>query len=289
MARFRDLEQRLDPYADDSNLQRATEILSSRREARRSDFVAGLSVVVLNLDSPELLGSILRGFNLARQDFEARGVQLELIVGDTGSADPRTLRLMNEPHPGLTFVRDLQYQFSRNNNQLFGLVKYATTLFLNNDVLIEGEPSALARAYDVHRKTGEIVSVVFDFPDGNTQHRGVEFLTSPEHFGLPFHPGAREPRQHNIGAESESSAVTGAFLMVGSALFSRLGGFDERYVAECQDVDLCLRANRLGVHCRVVDVGPLVHIENATRPKGEENWADRRRFIRRWSSYIETL
>jgi GT2 family glycosyltransferase len=72
-------------------------------------------------------------------------------------------------------------------------------------------------------------------------------------------------------------------------LFAKVGGFDERYAAECQDSDLCLRVNRLGVGCRVLDAGPLVHIENATRPKGEENWLDRALFIRRWSSYIEML
>ena len=83
--------------------------------------------------------------------------------------------------------------------------------------------------------------------------------------------------------------MTGAFLMIDSDLFARVGGFDEEYEAECQDIDLCLRVRRLGVKCRVLDAGRLVHIENATRPKGEENWSDRALFLRRWSSYIETL
>ena len=70
-------------------------------------------------------------------------------------------------------------------------------------------------------------------------------------------------------------------------LFDQLGGFSESYSAECQDIDLCLRAHRLGYATRVENLGQVVHLENATRPKGEENWSDRRLFMRRWSSYLE--
>jgi hypothetical protein len=36
-----------------------------------------------------------------------------------------------------------------------------------------------------------------------------------------------------------------------------------------------------------VNLGEIVHIENATRPKGEENFADRRRFLRKYGAYIQ--
>jgi GT2 family glycosyltransferase len=289
MARFRGLDVRLDPYVDDSNIKRSAEISRSRRITGRRNFSDGLSIVVLNLNSPDLLESILRGFELARLEFEARGTRIELILGDTGSSDPRTLRLINELPKGVRCVRNMRYHFSRNNNEVFELVEYATTLFLNNDVLISENPTAIMRSYAVHQRSREIVSVILDFPGGQTQHRGVYFLENSEHYGLPYHPGSGAPTEHAPGKEVQSPAVTGAFLMINSELFARLDGFDDRYLVECQDVDLCLRANRLGVGCRILDVGTLVHIENGTRPKGEENWPDRRRFTRLWSSYLETL
>ncbi len=40
--------------------------------------------------------------------------------------------------------------------------------------------------------------------------------------------------------------VMGAFLMIRTPLFTRLGGFDERYFVYFDDVDLCLSARRAG-------------------------------------------
>ena len=77
--------------------------------------------------------------------------------------------------------------------------------------------------------------------------------------------------------------------MVRSGLFAQVGGFDEAYQAECQDVDLCLRLKRLGYDIQIGDFGRLVHLENATRPTGEENWEDRSLYMRRWSGFVSTL
>jgi hypothetical protein len=33
----------------------------------------------------------------------------------------------------------------------------------------------------------------------------------------------------------------------------------------------------------------LVHLENATRLTGEENWEDRSLYMRRWSGFVSTL
>jgi hypothetical protein len=43
----------------------------------------------------------------------------------------------------------------------------------------------------------------------------------------------------------------------------------------------------MGRECKLYNGGPIVHLENATRPKGEVHERDRARFLRRWGSYIE--
>lgn len=290
MARFAGLDPRLDPYVSDPNVARAEAIGGSGVIGVRTPLAAGLSVVVLNRDSPELLDSVVAGFRAARPEFESAGVGCELIIGDTGSIDEEALRLLDAAESeGVSVTRGLRYQFSSNNNVLSQKVKYATTLFMNNDVLLARQPACLWVAYGVHRRTGDVVSVILDLDDGRIQHRGVDFLRDDGLYGLSFHPDAGKLIERRRLSESSWPAVTGAFLMIDSQLFVRIGGFDEAYVAECQDIDLCLRAHRLGIGCRVVDAGSVVHLENATRPKGEENWHDRQRFVRRWSSYVETL
>ena len=81
--------------------------------------------------------------------------------------------------------------------------------------------------------------------------------------------------------------MTGACLMVRSPVFAACGGFSTAYAAECQDVDLCLRARRLGQNVVLVNAGTIIHLENGTRPKQDENWKDRQLFMRRWSAFIE--
>lgn len=47
--------------------------------------------------------------------------------------------------------------------------------------------------------------------------------------------------------------VTGCCMMISTALFKRLVGFDDRYFMYSEDVDLCLRAHRLGAEVVVVN------------------------------------
>jgi GT2 family glycosyltransferase len=289
MARLASLDPRLDPYFGTTNFARAEVLDVTPKRLSKDPRASGLSIIVLNLDAPALLTSILTGFRLARNQFAVRGISCEVLIGDTGSTDPGVLQMMSDPPDGVTYVRGLPYHFSTNNNTLVEQSRYESLLFLNNDVLIDQNPSALVDAYELHVSTGEVVSVALDFEDGRVQHVGVDFLKDDRFFGLPFHPRAGETSMHQAGKDFRAASATGAFLMMYAHLFAELGGFDENYRSECQDIDLCLKAHRVGVGCRILDVGKIVHLENATRPTGEENWSDRRRFIRRWSSYIELL
>ena len=291
MARFTGLIPTLDPYRGTFNAERARRISMPRRTITPPDVVAGLSIIVLHKDRPELLERLWRGFTNLRELFEREGIAVELLLGDTGTTNPVAVDLLNEHPLGVTVVRDLTYQFSRCNNDLFERVRFDSVLFMNNDVFVDQNPEGVLEAYRVHRDDPELgaVGVVMLFEDGTVQHAGVELLRTSDLFGIPFHPGAKQPPAHSQGEAFDSTAVTGAFLMTSSDLFARSGGFDERYAAECQDIDYCLRLRRAGYRIRTLVVGPIFHVENATRDIGEENWNDRALFVRRWSSFAECL
>jgi GT2 family glycosyltransferase len=219
------------------------------------------------------------------------GIDVELLLGDTGSTNAETLTLLDNPPEGVEIARGMEYQFSRCNNDLFENANYATVLFMNNDVFIDERPEGVVEAYRALSADPQLgaVGVVLLFEDGTVQHAGVEFLQTTELFAVPYHPGTQQPPVHHLGDTIESSAATGAFLLTPSDLFARSGGFDERYAAECQDIDYCLRLRRVGLDIRTFDVGPIYHVENGTREPGEENWADRALFVRRWSSFVECI
>ena len=84
-------------------------------------------------------------------------------------------------------------------------------------------------------------------------------------------------------------AVTGACLLTRSALFADVGGFDEVYRTECQDIALCLAMRRRGFKMAVINAGRIIHLENATRPAGSEDWHDRQRFVRKWASFMDMV
>ena len=143
---------------------------------------------------------------------------------------------------------------------------------------------------ELHGKPGlGIVGAYLYFKDMGVQHAGMDFSTEPAIRGFCYHPRIHEHVDPNGWPRFiEVPAVTGACLMVKAACFEQCAGFSEVYDAECQDVDLCLRALRSGDSIGIVNAGPIIHLENGTRPKKDEHWPDRQRFMRRWGSFIES-
>ena len=187
-------------------------------------------------------------------------------------------------------IKNLEYNFSRCNNHLETLASFDSILFLNNDIIFSEDPAVLKRAYERLRETENvgILGSVLLYPNHRVQHMGCDFLKEPDLWGLPFHINAGQlPSTIGIPQESYYPGVTGAFLMIRRSLFRLCGGFDEQYETECQDIALCLEAQRRGFRTICIDLGALVHIENGTRPKGEENLRDRRRFLRKFGRYLE--
>ena len=275
---------------------RALEREAPRRAFRAERLERGLTVVILNLNRPDLIVPQLRSLSRARAEFARDGYALQILVGDTGSVDHQTLSVYDElSDDGVETERNLQYHFSACNNRLaFERARTDALLFLNNDVIAPASDSPgpylrLRRELDANPELGAVGALLW-FGEGPVQHAGVGFVPAGARRGLPFHlmAGERAPPE-KFPDRAAVAAVTGACLMMPSTLFARVGGFDEAYSAEFQDVDLCLRAHRLGRPIRALNVGRLVHLENATRPKGESNAADRALFRRRWSAYIKAF
>lgn len=290
---FASLLKNLNPYDLAPNFVRVHEIshVNNQNFMRHRENFPGVSILVLNLDKPELVKGIQDGFQKTREILLEAGIPCELFVGDTGSTNQETLELLANDVKGMSVEYGMKYQFSRCNNELFQKVRTNAVLFLNNDVLINDNPESIKMAYDLlyRNENTAAVSAVLHFENGTLQHGGIDFLHIPSHEGFCYHPGAQQKWDSQPGNSFSMAAGTGAFLMVRSELFANVGGFDELYQAECQDVDLCLKLKRLGYDIQIGDFGRLVHLENATRPTGEENWKDRSLYMRRWSGFVSTL
>ena len=284
----------LDPYASLDNWQRAAEVQNAPRVSALPGrgWRPGLSIVILTLDKFELIGPLLDQLAAARLPLGQQGLEIEIIVGDTGSTDERVIRKYEDMSGQILVERDLKYHFSRCNNRLFTeRVSLDRTLFLNNDIIFADATHsllALAHQFDKDPDLG-IAGAVLTYPDGRVQHAGIDFYHSGPLRGLPYHPyhGGAPELLKNLTEGRDCPAVTGACLAIRSSLLAELGGFDEAYGTEGQDVALCLATWRHGHRCRVIPAGRIDHLENGTRPKGSEDWGDRQRLRRRWGSFVE--
>jgi GT2 family glycosyltransferase len=283
----------LDPYATASNGERADEVLAGRGLGvdRAAPDAPGVSVIVLTLDRPEYLIPLLGQLREQRDAAAAEGLPVQVIVGDTGSTDPAVLRYYDEHAGELTLVRGLEYHFSRCNNALaFEHARHRALLLLNNDIVLPAGRAPIVEMYrhlEQHPSTGVVGPWLF-FADGRLQHGGIDFSRQAEIRGLCYHPRVgQHVAREEVPPLMAVPAVTGAFLMTRSELFWRVGGLDERYRVECQDVAYCLAVERLGFGVALLDAGQVVHLENGTRPKGQEEWPDRQRFMRKWGAYVE--
>lgn len=284
-------------YEGSTNAERAEHARQSRprREFSRGPLARGLSIVILNLNRPDLIAPLSRRLMRSRAAFEERGFALQVIVGDTGSTDPETLAAYQsiEAEAGAFFevVRELRYHFSENNNAVaFSRARTDALLFLNNDVIPPPDREPFLEMREALDRGADLAGAFLWFPDGSLQHAGVGFMPAGDRKGLPFHRLAGDRvSDRALAGLTPTAAVTGACLAIRAALFQRIGGFDEAYAREAQDIDLCLCAHRLGARIDLLNVGRVVHIENGTRPKGDLDPADRSLFLRRWSSYVEAF
>ena len=285
------LQSTLALYASTSNLSRAKALqVAPQLQHRRSDARPGVSVIVLNRDRPEFIIPLLDQLLLEQQGCTRQGLAMEIIVGDTGSSDVAVLRRCEQLSDRIRVCFSPDYHFSENNNHLFFECSSCdTVLFLNNDIILPSTGCTVFEVYScLHNNSLDVLGAVLFFPDGSIQHCGIEFLREPAVCGLPFHPHAREFRSEDTWPLLRTCpAVTGACLMIRSELFESIGGFDPAFRKELQDVDLCLAVHRTGGRIGVGRFGRIVHVENGTRPKGEESWPERQAFLRRWGNYID--
>jgi len=189
---------------------------------------------------------------------------VDVVLGDTGSSR-RTLKFYSSL--GLESVSvPGPFSFSRVCNEMARAARGETLLFLNSDT--EAITSDwVERLWPVCDR--EIIGATLVYPGTHrVQHAGVEVVSSTSR----WQPNAYRPPRGNRGPPwlalqnigtgkrvdsmkpecAHVMAVTGAFLCTSRARFESLGGFDEAYRVDLQDIDFCLRgrARDMDVICR---------------------------------------
>jgi GT2 family glycosyltransferase len=200
-----------------------------------------------------------------------RVVELELMVVDNGSADgtPAFLEAAGIEHLALPrnlgFAKAVNLGVSRTSSPL--------VMVLNADTVLEpGSLGPLAEALRGDPTLGGVQPLILQLDgQGHRDPNGAaatvyslgQALTAD---GRGREVGAGSRRSSSTAGRREIFGVCGAACLLRRDLFEHLGGYDERYFAFCEDVDLNVRARAAGWRFRLEPAAVVWH-------RGAASWS----------------
>jgi GT2 family glycosyltransferase len=208
-------------------------------------------------------------------------VSHEIILVDDGSTDGTREWLAGLGEPFRVVLNERNLGFAGATNRGAAVARGRILALLNNDlVLRRGWLRPMMNALRLLGwRAGLVGNVQFNIATGEVDHAGIQvnLKGKPEHdrrmpgiVSLMLHPAPRV------------FAVTGACMLVRAKAWRRLGGFDERYVNGCEDIDLCLRARQAGLVNVVALRSRVLHHVSASPGRKLRDEENTRRLVTRW-------
>jgi GT2 family glycosyltransferase len=212
----------------------------------------------------------------------------EVILVDDGSTDGTREWLATLRPPFRTVLNEANLGYAAANNRGAALARGDYLALLNNDLVLTSgwlEPMQAAHR-SLGARAGLIGNVQRDARTGAVDHAGIRINAK----GKPEHD-RREPAAGSrwFFPVRRVPALTGACVLLTTALWRELGGFDEGYVNGCEDVDLCLRAAAAGRVNAVALRSQIGHHISASPGRKRRDEANSQRLALRWRATLVRL
>jgi GT2 family glycosyltransferase/glycosyltransferase involved in cell wall biosynthesis len=213
--------------------------------------------------------------------------QIVVIDNDTLSIEQKTrFGEINVRVENMIFKDGFNYAEKAN----FAVIKARTEniVLLNDDMEIKRE-DWLESLLDISTD-GSVgaVGARLLHADGTIQHVGivVGIHGGPAHI---YHNFPNDFVGYNAFTHivRNYSAVTAACLATRKSVVAQVGGFDERFAVDFNDVDFCLRLVEAGFRVAYTPYAELYHFENSSIKRQSQDPAEAERFRTRWARYID--
>jgi GT2 family glycosyltransferase len=221
-----------------------------------------IAVVIPSWNSGDLLPRCLGSLS-------EQGVEFELCVVDNGSRDGSVAYLEQEGVPHISLPTNTG--FSAAVNLGAARVSAAAVFVLNADTALSpGCIAALEAALWADPLLGGVQPQILQLEGGADPldpTRGARIYSAGQALtkdGRAVEEGAGEPQRPRHLAAREIFGVCGAACLLRRELFDELGGYDERYFAFYEDVDLNVRARIAGWRFGYVPDAVVWHVGNAS-------------------------
>ena len=193
----------------------------------------------------------------------------EIIVLDRQRMSPRMQKRCAEW--GVRRIAyDDEFNYARVANRGARAATGEYILLLNDDMEVL-TPDWLEALLEFAQQDGVgAVGAQLIFPDERLQHTGVSVIK-----GGPGHPYYCFPKDYpgyffSNAVHRNWLAVTGACLMTRKDVYHSLGGFNEAFALNYNDVDYCLKLVASGRRIVYTPYAQLYHFESVSRPRGIE-------------------
>lgn len=220
----------------------------------------------------------------------------QFLIVDNLSDEPESVGYLRElSRRGIRVLKYAKpFNYSAINNFAVAQAEGELICFLNNDMeAMTGEWLEEMVSHALRPEIGAVGGKLF-FPDGTLQHTGIILgLGGPAgHILYKFNSntGGYYNRARLV---CNYSAVTAACMVLRKSVFLEAGGLDEEHLpVSYNDVDLCLRIERLGYRNLYTPFAQFYHHESASRGEdaARENYVRSRNEIevmwQRWGSLL---
>ena len=158
-------------------------------------------------------------------------------------------------------------------------------LFLNDDTEVITPDWIEAMLSLAQRQGVGAVGAKLIFEEGTLQHVGVTFCNGlPDHIRREY-PGGEAGYFFSSVGQRNYLAITGACILLGASLFHEVGGFDEEFAINYNDIDLCLKVRQKGYRNVYTGQAMLYHFESRNR-KREVAPREQVLFLQRWGESV---
>lgn len=235
-----------------------------------------LSIVIVSYNTKDQTLDCLR--SVIEQ---TRAISYEIIVIDNASSDG-SAEAIQAGFPGVALIASKEnLGFAGANNVAAQRASGQRLLLLNPDTLVQNAALDVLVAFAESHPQARIWGGRTTFPDGRVNPSclgditpwsifcracGLTYLFPRSRFFNPEYIHMWDP----LDRDRDVDIVVGCFLLIDMALWRTLGGFNADFFMYGEEVDLSLRARKLGARPRMTPRATIIHFGGASETSTED-------------------
>ena len=194
---------------------------------------------------------------------------IEIVVGDNGSTDD-SVAFIRANYPSIKLIiNDKNYGFTGGYNRVLAQVEAHYYILLNSDIeVVPGWIEPVIELMETDDLIAAAAPKIKDFKHKNAfEHAGAAggFI---DKLGYPFCQGRIffdiEEDKGQYEQTREIFWASGAALFIKKKYWDECGGFDERFFAHMEEIDLCWRLKNMGLKVMYCPQTEVYHVGGGT-------------------------